>query len=100
MRLGPVLPDDLPDLEVAQPANHHRPHRQADRQRRHGRARRAEGDVLEYVEYVEDRDPRVQMHINELVEEVVEHQANSTFNRSTTRSVRMPREPFTSTRSP
>ena len=34
------------------------------------------------------------------IEQVVQHQADSAFSRSTTRSVRMPRDPLTSTRSP
>ena len=34
------------------------------------------------------------------IEKVIQHQANSAFSRSTTRSGPMPREPFTSTRSP
>ena len=68
------------------------PTHEADRQRRHARARRAERDVTEHVEHRHRRVQRIQ--------KVVQHQAYSTFRRSTTTSVRMPRDPLTSTRSP
>ena len=92
MRLRPFLPDHLPDLEIAQPADQPRSHDQADDERRHARRRGAERDVAGHVE---DRDLRVERE-----EEVVQHQPNTAVMRSTTRSVRVPRDPLTSTTSP
>src|SRR3954467_7301607 len=92
MRLRAVLADHLADLELAQPADHDRSDDQAERERGDAGAGGTERDVAKHVEH---RDRRVQR-----VEQVVEHQSNSTLRRSTTRSVRMPRDPLTSTRSP
>ena len=61
-------------------------------QRRHAGRRGAERDVARHVE---DGDLRVERD-----EEVIQHQPNSAVRRSTTRSVRVPREPLTSTTSP
>ena len=90
--LRPVLADHLADLELAQAADHDRPEHDAEQERRHARAGGAERDVAEDVE---DRRRAVQR-----IEKVVEHQANSTFRRSMTVSMRTPCDPLTSTRSP
>ena len=95
--LGPVrrrafVTDDLPDLELLQLADHPGSENEPESERGHAGHRRPERDVARHVQ---DREPRRQRR-----QEVVEHQANSALRRSTTRSVPMPREPFTSTRSP
>ena len=92
VRRRAFVPDDLADLKLAQLANEPRAEQQADEQRREARRGGPEGDVLNDVQH---RDLRV-----ERKKKVVEHQTNSALRRSTTTSVRMPREPFTSTRSP
>ena len=96
MRGRTFLPDDLPDLKLAQLANHPRTEHQADRERGQAGGRRAERDVARHVQHRELRGPG----IDELKQQVIQHQASSAFSRSTTRSVRTPRDPLTSTRSP
>ena len=92
MRLRSFLANHLPDLEIAQLSDHPRPKRQAECERRQARGRGAERDVPRDVE-----DGGVSV---ERVEEVQQHQPNTSAIRSATRSVRVPREPFTSTISP
>ena len=96
VRRRAFLPDDLADLEFAQLPDEPRPEQQADRERRQAGGRRAERDVARHVQHRELRAQREQ----HLEEQVVEHQANSAFSRSTTSSVRTPRDPFTRITSP
>src|SRR5262249_39025595 len=95
MRLRSLLANHLADLELAKLANEPRSKDQAERKRRQARRRRADGDVAQDVQHGKLRPEERQLD-----EEVVEHQANSAFSRSTTRSVCTPRDPFTRTRSP
>src|SRR5260370_29587850 len=95
MGLGAILPDDLPDLKFTQPPDHPRSERQAEGQRRQARSGRADRDVPRHVQH-----SPVRARIEKPEEQVKQHQANSAFSRSTTRSVRTPRDPLTSTRSP
>src|SRR5258708_6018766 len=92
MRLWPLLADHLPDLEVAKLSNHPRTERQAQRQRGEAGGRRPERDVSRHVE---DGEVGVQR-----IQQIEKHQANSAAIRSAMRSVRVPRDPLTSTRSP
>ena len=75
MRRRAFLADHLPDLELAQLADHPGAEEQPDGERRQARGGRPERDVARHVE---DRPVRRQ------VVEVVQHQANSAFSRSTT----------------
>ena len=89
---GPSCLHDLTDLESAQPVDEPGAEKQTERKRAQTRGCRAE------------RDGRHESHAGQVaqrgkLEEVVEHHATPN-NRSTTTSVRVPREPFTSTRSP
>ena len=85
-----------PSWSDPEPADQPRPEREGDHDRRHRRHRRPERDVPEDVEPAPVLDERD--------EEVVEHQPSSPPKRpiraSTTCSMRMPREPFTSSASP
>ena len=92
MRRRSFLPDDLADLKLPELADHPGTERQAERECREARRCRTERDVLHHVQH---REARV-----ERIEQLVQHQPRSAFSRSTTRSVRMPRDPLTSTRSP
>src|SRR5438552_2050049 len=92
MRLRTLLPDHLADLEITQLADHPGSERQAECQR--GQARRC-GPERDVARDVEDRRVGV-----ERIEEIQQHQANSSAIRSAMRSVLMPRDPFTSTTSP
>ena len=92
VRRRPFVTDHLPDLELLQLADHPRTEDEPERERRHAGDGGAERDVSRHVQHGEPRRQRRQ--------QVIEHQANSAFSRATTRSVPMPREPFTSTRSP
>src|SRR5438445_2307816 len=93
--------DLLPDLELPQPLDQARAQGKADQQRREGRQRRPERDVPENVQ-----DLQV---VVQRIEEVIEHQwipsgpagwPAAARIASTTRSIRMPRDPFTRTTSP
>src|SRR5204863_2050693 len=88
----PLVPDHLADLEIAQGANEPRTSQQADRERRQAGGRRPERDVPCDVEH---RIARVKRE-----KQVVEHQPRPAFTASAMMSVRVPREPFTSTTSP
>src|SRR5438093_11942601 len=92
----PFLPDDLANLKFAQLTNHPLTERQTNGQRREAGCGCAERDVLRHVQHRQLRMREIQLS----VQEVVQHQPRSTLNLSTIRSVRMPREPLTSTRSP
>ena len=92
VRRRTLLADDLADLELAQLADQPRAQQQADGQRREAGRSRAERDVPRDVEHGERRVQRE--------EQVIQHQAHSAFTRSATMSVRVPRDPFTSTTSP
>src|SRR5689334_5445192 len=92
MRLRTFLSNDLADLKIAQPADQPRSHHQADHERGHARGRGPERDVAHHVE---DGDLWVKRE-----QEVIQHQPNTSVRRSTTMSVRVPREPFTNTTSP
>src|SRR6185503_283293 len=92
MRLRPLLPDDLADLEISQLRDHPGAKHQADGERGQAGSRRAEGDVAHHPQRAEERFERRQ--------QVVQHQANSAAMRSATMSVRVPRDPLTRTRSP
>ena len=92
MRGRAFLADHLSDLKLAELPDHDRTKREAEDQCGQTGGRRTERDVARDVEGANLRVQRV--------EEVVEHQANSSLSRSTTASVPMPREPFTRTRSP
>src|SRR6185312_6686527 len=95
VRVGTVGPDDLADLELAQLADKPRTEHEAEDERRDGGRAGPDRDVPHHVERRHlSAQPRL------LVEKVIEHQANSAFSRSTTTSVRTPRDPLTSTRSP
>src|SRR5688572_22586957 len=86
------MTDDLPNLELAKLANEPGTQQQANDERGETGGRRSEGDVLNDIQY---------RHLSvKWKEEVVEHQADSALRRSTTTSVRMPREPLTRTTSP
>src|SRR5687767_5679492 len=88
-----ILAHDLADLEVTQPANQPRAEQKAQHQGGQARARRAERDVLE--------DTQLGERVLELRQQVEEHQAcPSAMSASAMTSVRVPREPLTSTRSP
>src|SRR5919108_5582765 len=93
MRLRAFLTDHLSDLEVAQSSNEPWTKHKADHQCSDARGRGAERD-----EAYELRQLRIE-RLNELVK-VKDHPANSAVIRSTTASVLIPRDPFTSTRSP
>src|SRR5580765_474799 len=95
VRLRSFLPDDLADLKLAELANEPGTEYQADRERGQTRRGRANRDVANDVQHGHLRPEERQ-----LIKQVVEHQANSAFSRSTTLSVRTPRDPLTSTRSP
>src|SRR5262245_15125560 len=86
------MTNDLADLKLPQLVDQPGAERQADREcrqtRRGGTERDVSGDI-------EDRERRVKR-----VQRAIQHQANSAFSRSATTSVRIPREPLTSTRSP
>src|SRR5688572_19441204 len=86
------MPDDLANLKFPELADEPGAQQQADDQRCQARRRGTERDVLNDVQH---RYLRMK-----LKEEVEEHQASSALRRSTTTSVRIPREPFTRTRSP
>ena len=92
MALWTLLANHLADLELAKLADHPRPEQQTDGQRRQTRGGGAKRDVPRHVQHGELRVKRI--------EQVEQHQPRSAFSRSTTRSVRTPREPFTRTRSP
>ena len=86
------MPHDLADLELAQPPNEPRPEQQAERERREAGGRRAERDVADDVEDVRT-DRRADRGGGSSI-------TPPSCSRSATRSVRVPREPLTSTRSP
>src|SRR5688572_24433995 len=92
MRGRTFVPDDLSNLKFPQLAYEPGAEQQTDDQRCQTRRGGAERYVLYDVQH---------RHLSvKLEEEVEQHQANSALRRSTTTSVRMPREPLTRTISP
>jgi hypothetical protein len=89
---GPFLTDDLADLKIAQRPDQPGAEDHADGERRQRCGRGAERDVARHIQRAEKRRQPGQLR-----QQVEQHQANSAASRSATMSVRMPRDPLTST---
>ncbi len=93
VRLRPVVAHRLADLHPRQPGDHLRPDEERDQERGHARQHRAQREVAEDVE----RADVLRQELGQPEQHQCAPAAVSPASAATTRSIRMKREPLTST---